>query len=145
MRKPEDIKKFMEKFSKEDFFGVIRQDCISCLPYEAASEYLSEEVTADAWDARYLKNDEEVISEIIKYLPFAYNKAENERGLSAIRSLQHFLAWFYCLGNDEMVSTIHYMMNSDYAPYGMPVLQRIEKWLRDNGHLEGELEKHTDN
>lgn len=141
MRKPEEIKKFMEKFSKEDFFGVIRQDCISCLPYEAASEYLSEEVTADAWDAIYLKNDKEIIDEIIQYLPFAYNKAENERGLSAIRSLQHFLAWFYCLGVDEMVSTIHYMMNSDYAPYGMPVLKRIEKWLRDNGHLEGELEK----
>ena len=145
MRKPEDIKKFMEKFDKEDFFGVIAHDCIRCLPYDAAAEYISDDVTADDWDALYLKNEEEVISEIIKYLPFAYKKAENERGLLAIRSLQHFLAWFYCLGVDEMVSTIHYMMNSDYAPYGMPILQRIEKWLRDNGHLEGELDKDADN
>lgn len=145
MRNPEDIKKFMEKPIVYDLFHVIAQDCIQCLPYEYAKEFLAKCVTADDWDVLFHRDDAEIINEIIKFLPLAYEKAKNQEVLTSIRSIHHFLAWFYCLGNDEMVSVIYYMLHNDYKFYGMPILRRIEKWLRDNGHLEGELEKHTDN
>ena len=40
----------------------------------------------------YKKN---VISKIKEYLPFTWEKANNCRGLSAMRSMQHFRNWFY--------------------------------------------------
>lgn len=142
MRSAEEIIKYIEDKKSEDLFNVILYDCAKCLSFEAARRYLNEDVTADAWDVFCCRSDKDIINEIISYLPFAYNKAENERGLSAIRSINHMQAWFYCLGDDDMTSKIEKMLTDDYAPYGMPILKEIEKWLRDKGHLKGELEKY---
>jgi hypothetical protein len=57
------------------------------------------------------------------YMEFAWGKADDHRGLSAMRSVEKFKAWVWLLGNDKLVEFCE--DDDHYAYYGAPVLQRI--------------------
>ena len=57
------------------------------------------------------------------YMDFALGKAESHRGISTGRSLQHFEAWLWLLGDQD---TLDYIQDDDnYANYGAPALKKI--------------------
>ena len=128
-----EIKDRIKKGFKNDFFGFGISDLVEALPFEDAKEYLNEDFlskqTAEAeWEVRRLKSNEDVKKAMVDYLPFAWEKANNERGLSADRSIQHFIAWAW-LYDEEFQRNIETMYDTNYAPYGKPILKYISEKL----------------
>lgn len=67
-----------------------------------------------------------LLAKMQDYMTFAFGKAHDHRGISAGRSLMHYVAWAWLAGDIDFAEEIDRMSNSDdYAPYGLPVLRRI--------------------
>jgi hypothetical protein len=117
VRTDQEILDRMKAVEERDFLGFETADLIDHLGYEAAKPYLKPEVTKEQW--------EEIIEappaeQIAKYMPFAWEKANNARGLSAARSICHMSAWLWLDGKDEMAEAIR-----NYGDYGKPQLRLI--------------------
>ena len=121
-----------------DIFGFIKGDLICCLPYDQAKPFFKKDsnVTEESWNANKLATDRDgVLVAMREYMTFAWDKANNCRGLSACRSLMHYQAWLWLLGEDEVAD----MLALDYSCYGKPELRAICEhygwdWtLLDNG------------
>ena len=138
MKSIDEIKNFMNEVEEDDFLGVMRSDSIECLSYDDAKDYLRDGVTPEEWEKDRIKSDADIIKKIKEYLPFAWGKANDERGISASRSIQHFRAWFFLLGEDEFYKKITWMEDNDFAMYGKPILETIENWLKEHGHMEAQ-------
>ncbi|GJD41350.1 hypothetical protein [Methylobacterium bullatum] len=104
-----------------DFFGAVHSDLIETLPFEAASPFLIPEAIADDWSPAG-RDDVSVVERIRDYLSFAWDKANDCRGLSAGRSICHMQAWLWLLGEDEAAKQIE-----DYDLYGKPQLRAISE------------------
>lgn len=118
-----------------DLLGFATPDLVQALPFENAKEFLKEEYqndmeTKEKWT--YLKNDEEVLYKIADYVDFAQGKIDDERGISADRSCQHFIAWFWLI-DEDFSKRLEDTYNHNYAPYGQPLLDKVKKYLTDKG------------
>ena len=101
-----------------DWLRTERTDLISRLPHEAAKRFLKPEFAApDEW-VQSPRDRESLIAEMAEYMPFAWDKANNGRGISAGRSLSHFSAWIWLAGDD--LGDLN-----DYEFYGKDNLARI--------------------
>lgn len=131
------IEQIVEQVRKGGFdtdpFGFGISDLIHALPFESAKEFLKEEYqndkkTMEEWT--YLKTEEEVLKEIAEYVSFAQEKIDDRHGLSADRSCQHFIAWFWLI-DEQFSDELKDAYNHNYAPYGQPVLDKVKKYLND--------------
>lgn len=119
--------------SGEDFFGFKRGDLVSYLPFERAKPYLKDGVTSEGWTPSEINRDR-IVEEMLDYMGFAWGKANNCRGLSAGRSIEHYEIWLWLL-KDELGEKLEDL----YQFYGKPCLRAIcekygwdwRKW--DNG------------
>lgn len=137
MRTQEEILQKIDAGFTNDVFGFGINDIIYALSFENAKQYLKEEFLSKEsaqleWKAQQLKSDSDVISTMRNYLSFAWDKANNERGLSADRSIQHFIAWAWLI-DDEFSRKLETLYNTNYAPYGKPILMCIEEYLKKTG------------
>jgi len=140
LRTPEEIKHRINKISEFDLFG-ISADLIIYLPYEDAKEFIKPEITKEEWEGKHRKayTKENIIKRIKDYMPFALGKAENHRGISASRSIDHMVAWLFLLKDDEL---LNYAGNDDnYENYGCPILKKI----CDKYNIEYPEDKHMQN
>lgn len=126
MRTVNEIVKRMKELEKEDLFGFQRGDLLEFLSYKEAKEFITAEAQKkidsgeDKWSYRKL-TQAKVLKEMKKYMEFALGKAEGHRGLSADRSIQHYKAWVWLLG-DEDYKSIDW---GHYQNYGVPILKQI--------------------
>lgn len=91
-------------------------DLLPYMDYEDAKPFLKEGVTAqELTDARDSLGGP--IKETIDYLPFAWEKANDCRGLSAGRSVDHLKAWLWLAGYD-----VDDDFDRRYQYYGKPCL-----------------------
>lgn len=122
----------IEFIKADDFFGFETSDLIDFLDYEHAKPYIKPEVTKEQWEKRDHKTPEEHIK---SYMNFAWDKANNKRGLSAGRSVSHYRSWTWLACNDELLNFIN--SDNNYAPYGKPILAKICEYYKlpneDNG------------
>lgn len=124
----------------EDFFGFERGDLMVRLPFAVAMAEAFLKPDAPEADWPLASRDAEALRvEIRDYLPFAREKCDDERGLSAMRSVNHFRAWTWLLGDDEAVA---FLSDEDnYAPYGRPMLDyltaRFAPPASPTPHMEG--------
>lgn len=110
----------------DDLFGTQRGDLLEFLPFDVAREWLKEETTAEQWAECFKQPTREaVLNEMREYFDFAVGKALDERGLSANRSIFHFTAWVWLLGDEEMLRFLD--DGSNYSPYGAPMLLEIAR------------------
>lgn len=109
--------------SGSDPFGFERGDLIERLEYCHAKPYLNDGVSEEEWEA-YRGKLLPVRAQMIDYMPFAWEKANNERGLSAYRSLAHYTSWLWLDGDEQLCTTL-----SAYNDYGRPQLVDICKYL----------------
>lgn len=110
------------KFKQDDFFGFQTSDMLSYLDFEHARPWLKDEATPDKWKTTPL-TPEAVKAEIVGYLPFAWEKATNHRGLSASRSIEHMRAWLWLLGDTEALDYIG--QDENWGQYGAKCLKYI--------------------
>ena len=123
MKTDQEILERIKTVESRDIFGTERSDLIHYLSFEAARPFLKEEVTSGIWkiNSQDLSDVKDVI---YNYMIFAWDKANNCRGLSANRSIMHFLAWTWIV--DEKFSQEiekEYMENYEY--YGKDILAKI--------------------
>jgi len=117
----------LERFEKaDDFFGTQKGDLISYMEFENAKPHLKEDYVKkiengeEKWE---VSNDPK--KEILEYLDFAYDKAEDERGLSAGRSMLHFKTWIW-LDDEKFYNEVIYLIDN-YTNYGIPALDKISQ------------------
>jgi hypothetical protein len=97
-------------------------DLLVRMKYETAKPYLKEGVTEADFAAAQTHPDP--LDEARDYLPFAWDKANNCRGISANRSVDHFRAWLWLAGYD-----IDDDFDRRYEFYGKPVLVTVSDML----------------
>lgn len=102
------------------------------LPFEYLRELAKPEVSDEelkGWMSEFTR--EQQLKEAADYIKFAWSKAEGQRGISASRSIEHFEVWFWLAGETEFSQRIKGMACSMYEPYGIPILEEIEKKLKE--------------
>ena len=118
MKTVDEILAEIVRVEPEDFFGTIRGDLIQALPFSAAQPFLKEGVTADQWEQQ-----SDPAENIRDYMSFAWGKANDCRGLSAARSVNHMKAWLWLDGKDDLSKRLDRV----YEFYGKPCLVLVCK------------------
>lgn len=118
MKTPEQILNRIEEIKDEDFFGFGRSDLIERLPFEHANPFLKDDVTAETWEPTTTP----LLDTISDYMDFAWEKANNNRGISAGRSISHMKSWLWLAGEDDFLSRVNL---DNYTHYGKPQLRAI--------------------
>lgn len=126
MKSFEQIVKRIRYLENEKFRDIFetRADLISYLPYELAQEFTDLD-EAGFNKVKTLYNRENIIKELVDYLSFAFEKAENQRGLSANRSIAHFENWLFVLEDQELYDFTS--NHENYREYGLPILMKIKE------------------
>jgi hypothetical protein len=62
-----------------------------------------------------------------EYMSFAFEKARGERGISANRSIMHYIAWIWLNSEDEFATEIDTDFEENYHSYGISILKKICK------------------
>lgn len=140
MRSQEEIVKHIRERTSHDPFGFEIGDLYIQLDFNHAKEFLKEGTTAKDWNEGRMAadNDQVIIEDMKRYMVFAWEKANDCRGLSANRSVMHFLGWTW-LVNDNLYQRIKKEWDENYCHYGKEILIMIceeykwdwKKW--DNG------------
>ena len=99
MRTDQEIIERINSVKEGDWLGTQQSDLIACLSFGAARPYLKDGVTEDEWKP-LARDRDSVITRMLDYMPFAWDKANNERGLSAGRSMDHYQSWVWLAGDD---------------------------------------------
>ena len=114
--------KFKSFQEDDDFFGVKRGVLICFMKHEFAKEFLKEEFknqNPDEFNQDIKKvTKENVFQAILDYLPFAWEKADDKRGISVSRSIAHFKALLWLLDDGGLEA----MEAESYESYGVPKL-----------------------
>lgn len=120
-RSPEEIITRIKEIAAKnsDFFGVQIGRLIERLDYADAKPLLRPEVKEEEWE----KTTTPIKDEVHEYLKFAWDKANNRRGLSANRSIDHFRGLLWLDGHDD----IDAVMDEMYEFYGKPNLVYISE------------------
>lgn len=126
MRTQEEIVARINDQASEDFLGTQRSELLSRLDWSHAKEFLKPDLQEEKWGPLPLsREDHEVRRSALEYLEFAWGKANDCRGLSAQRSIDHYRAWFWLLGDEEMMAEL----GKGHAMYGKPQLVKISEKL----------------
>jgi hypothetical protein len=119
MRTQDEIVNKIKEIEFTDFFGFKTSDLIDYLDYEHAKPYLKPEVTKDQW--KIMPTDREsILKEMHEYMSFAWDKANNRRGISASRTMGHYSIWVWMLGDEEIFGNLE-----DYEYYGKDKLVEL--------------------
>jgi len=121
MQTQEAILARMKEREPEDPLGFERSEYFNALTFKNAKDNLKDEVTEEVWDSVRFKTDKEVKQAMEDYMPFAFSKAEGERGISANRSIQHCIAWTW-LFDPTFSDKIEDEFKHNYHSYGKHIL-----------------------
>lgn len=119
MRTQDEILAKITEWKPQDFFGFKIGDLIGYLDYEHAKEFLKEDTKPEDWKPAINERDF-ILAEMREYMPFAWEKANGCRGLSAGRSLAHYTAWIWLLGDESNFGDLE-----QYEHYGKDNLRAI--------------------
>jgi hypothetical protein len=117
MRTDEEILARIESVKDADWMGTQTNDLIARLPFEKAQPHLWSAAKAEDWTIEP-RDRNALLAQMLDYMPFAWDKANNKRGLSAGRSMDHYSAWTWLAGDD--LGDL-----STYSHYGKDNLCRI--------------------
>ena len=126
MRTPDEIVARIREI--DSFFGWTNEVLVPYLPWEWAREFLTPEGVKEhdgKWAARS-QEEAAIKQEMLDYLPLAWEKAEDQRGLSAGRSIEKMCAWLWLLGDEEALAFAE-DEGSNYRPYGVSILAYLSR------------------
>lgn len=125
MRTQDEIVKRIRERIDNDMLGFEWHEYLMYLDYEHAKEFLKPEADKARWDdSRIVPDDNELKQRAIDYMQFAWDKANGCRGISSSRSISHYIAWIWLMGEDGFDDLF-----DDYEFYGKPQLERIGSFL----------------
>lgn len=123
---PEAIAERIRAKQPEDTWGDEIGQYLPYLRYDLARPYLKEGTTQEEWETSRPPHTREALIERMRdYMPFAFDKANNERGISANCSVMHYIAWTWLAGDTEFSQRIEDMYANEYCYYGKLILRAI--------------------
>lgn len=131
MRTQKEIKKRLIKTHKSDMFGFEWYEYLKALNKTTAKTLigtiLKEDTDLTNWNdwKPTFKNNTDIKKQCIEYMPFAWEKANTFRGISSFRSLEHYKAWLWMIGENKFDN-----ISAGYEYYGKDNLRRICKFLK---------------
>lgn len=128
----------MEQTKKRDPFGFEWHEYAAFVPFEDIKKHLKEgaDITEEQWESdRHDPYPDFIRQKLIDYMPFAWDKANNRRGISSSRSIMHMIAWTWLIGDDRLTAALEHAMYGDhnrldlkaipYCYYGKPQLVMV--------------------
>lgn len=105
-----------------DVFFSFSGDLIEYLDFSDAKPLLEDDFVekVETGEKKWEKQTKSPEDYIKDYMPFAWEKANWCRGLSAARSISHMRNWLWLLGYDDLAKEIE-----NYSYYGKPQLVKI--------------------
>lgn len=119
----EAILKRITERRETDSFGFEWHEYVDALTFENAKQFLVADAKGEGWTA-YTAND--VYEQMKDYMQFAFDKAQGERGVSANRSIMHYIAWTWLI-DQEFSAEIERMYRDGYSGYGLSILKHIRE------------------
>lgn len=121
----------VERFSTRRDGDMLGDEVGMYLPYlefEHIKQFL-EGVTKADWDRdRESLTREAVLKTMEEYMEFGWDKANNCRGLSANRTISHYIAWTWLAGDRAFSEQIEREYDENYRFYGKDILVMICKF-----------------
>lgn len=112
MRTQDEILARLQEVLRRDLFGFERDSYLGMLDFDHVKNFLKPTVTSEEWNAELETNTyEALVNEIHEYMPFAWDKANDMKGVSAIRSKDRMQAWLWLLNDDT------YLNHWELIPY----------------------------
>src|SRR5882672_7443328 len=97
--KPEILERFLAR-KDEDVFGDEVGMYLPYLDFDQAKPFLKPEATKEVWDQSCSTLSREALLKTMEeYMSFGWEKANNCRGLSANRTMSHYIAWTWLAGD----------------------------------------------
>lgn len=121
MRTQKEILERIKEIEEHDFFGFQIENLIIRLNFKNAKPWLKNDAKESDWEVKS-SDPEDIKTEMLDYMSFAWDKANNFRGLSASRSMDHYTSWVWLMGDND-VKDIGNLQ--DYEFYGKDNLCRI--------------------
>lgn len=107
-----------------DIFGFTAGVLVGFLEAENAKELYELDMDFADWKPES-QDRKKIIKRMREYMSFAWEKAIDERGLSANRSVIKFRAWLWMLNDSEL---LEFLDDSDnYPQYGKPMLAKVSE------------------
>lgn len=119
MRTQQEILQRIKDVKDKDFFGDQVIDYIYYLDFEYAKPFLKPDAQPENWQPEDLSK-EAILLRMKNYMGFAWQKAIDQRGLSASRSMSHYTAWVWLIGDESRLPNL-----MDYDNYGLPHLRTL--------------------
>ena len=123
MRTQDEIVNRYEERKDGDPLGFEIDEYLVAMDFEHAKPYLVADADPMKWETR----TRDPVEKMKEYMPFAIGKAEDQRGISANRSIQHYIAWLWLEGEEELLAKVEQMYETNYHDYGMPILMLIKE------------------
>lgn len=117
-RAPDEVITRIKARMDADMFGFEWPIYLEVLAFDQARPFLKPDATGEGWPTP--KTVAQLREKAIQYMDFAWQKANNCRGISASRSISHYQAWLWLLGETWGDSLF-----DEYEFYGKPQLVRI--------------------
>ena len=113
--------------NKDDFFGFAKSVAINYIPIEDAKQYFNEEflqkIEKGEAEHTQITDIKEAAQDFLDYMVFAWMKSEDQRGISASRSIEKLSAWLKLMSRNDLSVSIR--QDALYNPYGAPALIEV--------------------
>jgi hypothetical protein len=129
-----EIEARLKKQYKEDGTGFEWTMYVDYLPYDIAKQYVPKLPHLE-WEAGHKHvMSTPIIDQMRKYLPFAQKQLASDSPVPGMRSLRHYVAWFWLAGATEMSETIEkYLVSGQFAEsknHGGDMLEFVERAIK---------------
>ena len=121
-RTQDEIVERIELRRGRDLLGFEISEYIGFLDFDHARPYLKPETTKEEWPT---DGQADPIQTMCDYMPFAWGKANDCRGISANRSVYHCIAWLWLASEEDELKWIETEGWSGYQHYGKEILAHI--------------------
>lgn len=122
-----EIKTLFEE--DNDMFGFAKEVYLEHMAWDEAKQHYNDEYVKSVEDGAepntQVTDVMEAAQDFLDYMVFAWMKAEDERGISASRSIVKLSAWLKVLGRNDLSELIE--SEGLYNPYGAPALIAVCK------------------
>ena len=126
MRTQDEILARLKERADEDMFGFETDEYYTYLDWQHAKEFVADGVSESDWTDQSSEHTRDHMIVVMKdYMPFAIEKAEGGRGISANRSIIHYIAWIWLACDDDFLAEVDKEYDDNYREYGLPILRKI--------------------
>lgn len=121
MKTQEEILERFERARPGDPMGFEVSEYLVRLDYANAKPWLKDDATPEDWE-QFSAAPSDVKERMLEYMPFAWGKANDCRGISASRSVAHVAAWTWLIDDQTL---LYKMERVGYNFYGKPILALV--------------------